>query len=57
MMLAGTQPSTSRTGSQDVVTETVPNGPKVVGVGVSAGVQVRLLGKKPSEGIDEIDEN
>lgn len=56
MMLAGTQPSTSRTGSQDVVTESVPNGPKLVGVGVSAGVQIRLLGKKPGGGIDEIEE-
>lgn len=56
MMLAGTQPSTSRTGSQDVVTESVPNGPKLVGVGVSAGVQIRLLGKKAGGGIDDIDE-
>lgn len=56
MMLAGTQPSTSRTGSQDVVTESVPNGPKLVGVGVSAGVQIRLLGKKAAGGIEEIDE-
>lgn len=56
MMLAGTQPSTSRTGSQDVVTESVPNGPKLVGVGVSAGVQIRLLGKKAAGSIEEIDE-
>jgi len=55
MMLAGTQPSTLRTGSQDVVTETVPNGPKVIGVGVTAGVQIRLFGKKPEGGIDDID--
>lgn len=55
MMLAGTQPSTLRTGTQDVVTETVPNGPKVIGVGVSAGVQVRLFGKKSEAGIDDID--
>ncbi len=55
MTLTGTKPNTFRSGSQDVVTETVPNGPKVIGVGVTAGLQIRLFGKKTEGGIEDID--
>lgn len=57
LLLAGATPVTSRTGTQDVVTPDVPDGPPFIGVGATVGVQVRLFGSKPpGVAIDEMDE-
>ena len=46
VLLTGAGAQTSRTGTQSVVTTTTPEGPPVLGAGVTAGVQIRLFGAK-----------
>lgn len=46
VMLTGTAAQTSRTSTQSVVTATTPDGPSVLGAGITAGIQIRLFGAK-----------
>ncbi len=56
LLLAGSNVSTAHTGTQSVVATTSPDRAGLVGVGVSAGLQVRLFGARAdAHAADEID--